>query len=365
MVENIIKDEKVHDISIISNPKEIMKYLFLGTSLPILPEFKEYIMNDLKVFNAKALFLEEMSEAQGFGEKTDAVEGMVLIYDDDGGDILYFGFFGVFDHSREKIETLLEALITHAKENGYKYIRGPINIPVTIFGWGFLLGGSKKDFHMRYNLNPPVYPELFQEKGFYTKIKEYECSMPILLVNPNRIPIKKEGKIVMATFDEFEYSNPGREGMMKIKKEFLDLFARNLPASAAITPKPENTFDNLVKFIFDNGAEWMMWIVRYKPTGKICAGGYIIPDIFLKDKNGELLGADLHAWVTDKEFRRRGLTVYQYAMTCQRAKKEKFPFHRGQGYLSVAMDNEANLTNVKKRMAGKVIGAKVILEKSL
>ncbi|MHA1696357.1 MAG: hypothetical protein ACTSUG_13905, partial [Candidatus Helarchaeota archaeon] len=289
----------------------------------------------------------------------------VLIYDDDGGDILYFGFFGVFDHAREKIEILLEALITHAKENGYKYIRGPINIPVTIFGWGFMLRGSKKDFHMRYNLNPPIYPELFWEKGFYTKIKEYECTMPIFLINPDRIPIKKDGKIVMAKFDEFEYSNPGREGMMEIKEEFLDLFARNLPDSAAITPKPENTFNNLVNFIFDHGKEFMMWIVRYKPTGKICAGGYIIPDIFLKDEKGEILGADLHAWVTDKEFRRRGLTVYQYAMTCQRAKKQKFPFHKGRGYLSVAADNKANFTNVKKRMAGKVIGAKVILEKEL
>ncbi len=349
-------------IRIITTPKQIIQHLFLGTSLPILPEFREYILKDLTLFGAKALIMENMEIHEEFGEETDNIEGISLIYDDGNKDLLYFGFFGVFDHSPIKIEYLLEALITYAKKEGYKYIRGPINIPVTIFGWGFLLRGSKKDFHMRYNLNPPIYPELFQEKGFYTKIKEYECAMPILLIYPNRIPIKKDGKIVMATFDEFEYSNPGRDGMMKIKEEFLDLFARNLPESAAITPKPENTFDNLVKFIFDHGKEWMMWIVRYKPTGKICAGGYIIPDIFLRDENGELFGADLHAWVVDEEFRRRGLTVYQYAMTFQGAKKEKFPFHRGQGYLSVAVDNEANLTNVKKRMAGKIIGAKVILE---
>ncbi|MHA1843147.1 MAG: hypothetical protein ACTSWE_02615 [Promethearchaeota archaeon] len=355
--------KKDYQIVLMENPKKFLQYIFLGTSIPILPEFREYILHDFKLFNANALILEEIRNEEDFGEETDNVEGIVLIYDDDGGDILYFGFFGVFDHSKDKINFLLDTLIDHAKKGGYTCIRGPINIPTVIFGWGFLTRGSKKTFHLRKNLNPPIYNDCFREKGFRVFVREKELFIPGLKVRPEHLKHlkKKEGnRWVPVDFSNFEYCNPGRDGMMEIKEEFLGLFARNLPESARITPNPSNSFDNLVKFIFHHGAEWMMWIVRYKPTGELAGGGYMIPDIFSKDKRG-VTAVDLHAWVVDEKFRRHYLSVYQYAHTYVHTQNRATPHYLRLGYSWVSETNPASLNALIKQGA-RIVGAKEIFE---
>jgi len=155
----------------ITDKEDIIRYLQLGTNYPIIPEFHKYILEDLKSYNAKAILLEKDINIVKFKEYTDKVVGIVLVYDDQG-DTLFFGYFGVYDHDKKKIEFLVDALIEYAKQNKYKNVRGPINIPTVIYGWGFMVEGSNKDLFIGCPINPPVYQNVFINKGFYIKFEE-------------------------------------------------------------------------------------------------------------------------------------------------------------------------------------------------
>ncbi len=123
---------------ILTESNDILKYLNLGISIPILPEFHKCILEDLKLYNAKAITLVKNIDDDYFGGKTDKIVGITVVYGD-GSDVLFFGCFRVYDHDAEKIEFLANSLLKYAKENGYNSIRGPINIPTVIFGWGFMV----------------------------------------------------------------------------------------------------------------------------------------------------------------------------------------------------------------------------------
>lgn len=350
-----------YSIRILNKPKDIIINLQLGTFIPLLPEFKSYVMKDLELFKAKALVLEEEMDTSEFGGDTYKIVGNVLIYDYDGKDILYFGFFGVFDHNTEKIRTLIDYLIQYAKDHGYQKIKGPINIPIVIFGWGFLVKGSQQGLHIRYPLNPPIYNELFHLKGFNAIIREVILSSPTIKVYPESIRKNVNGKKVPVDFSEFEYINPGRKGLMQLKYEFVDLLRRCLSDSATITPNPSNTYDDLVKFIHDFGAKWMMWILRHKLTKKLVGGGYVIPDIFDKDSKGNINGVNLETWVVDEEFRGKNLSIYQWAMTSLLSSDRHTPHNIKRGYAFVSEDNDPSKGALKK-VGAKIVGKKEIFE---
>ena len=145
---------------VIAKPKKIINYLHLGISLPILPAFEKYILRDLKAYHAKAIVLEKDLDDDTFRLKTDKSVGNVLVYED-GSDTLFFGFFGVYDHGQRKIELLCDALIAYGKSKGFARIRGPINVPTMIFGWGFMAEGSTKDLFIGSPINPPIYQKKF------------------------------------------------------------------------------------------------------------------------------------------------------------------------------------------------------------
>ena len=179
-------DIKSLKIKLIEDPSQIIKHLNKGTSIPILPEFHKYILNDLKVYNAKALALEEDIENDQL-VKIDKIIGITLVYND-GSDTLFFGFFNVYDHHPDKIKFLLEKLIEFAKKNNYKRIRGPINVPTMIFGWGFMVDGSSKDLFIGSPINPPIYQKLFLENRFKVLFQEDRYDMPALKMDPHKNP---------------------------------------------------------------------------------------------------------------------------------------------------------------------------------
>ena len=111
---------------IINNPLEIIKYLQIGISIPVWSEFYEFILHDLNFFNARSLIIYENGNPAGH----------VLLYDS-GREKLYFGYFGVINHKKKKIEFLIKKMLDFTRVNHYNSIRGPINIPTIIFGWGF------------------------------------------------------------------------------------------------------------------------------------------------------------------------------------------------------------------------------------
>ena len=83
--------------------------------------------------------------------------------------------------------------------------------------------------------------------------------MPALRMDPHKVEKLinlgiNSGNYKENIFDtgdyEYEYINPGKEGMIKVKEEFLELNANFMPPSAQITPKKSSGFDSLVDFIF-------------------------------------------------------------------------------------------------------------------
>ncbi len=354
---------------LLEQPDDILKHLHKGTSIPVLPEFHKYILRELEIYKAKAIVIEEKPKHDYFGKMSDPIVGIVVVYDD-GSDTLFFGFCNVYDHNPEKIGMIVNALIEYAKEHGYAQVRGPINIPVYIYGWGFMAEGSNKNLFIGSPINPPVYQEIFLEKGFEVLFQEDRYEMAAMRMNPHTLPKLigmgiNTGNWQKDPFDTgdypYEYINPGKEGMLKIIDEYAELFANYMPPSARITPKVEQNVESHINFIFEQGAEWMMWIVRYKPTGEIVACGYVIPNVFSKNKKKELDSLSFHAWVVHPEHRRSYLAMIMYGFTSLKAIDRKTPHYIRWGTWPVGADNEANGAAARK-MGGKKDRSHLILQ---
>jgi hypothetical protein len=323
-------------IDYLTDPNEILRVLQISINIPILPKFHKYIIGDIKGFNAKSIILKKEIKNEIFKEEIDKIIGNVLIYHDDE-DILFFGFFGVYDHDPNKIEYLLDELIKYAKKKKFKYIRGPINIPTVIFGWGFMVEGSFKDLFITLPVNPPVYQKVFLRKGFYIKFRELHFQGPAWKLNPYNLK--------NYDFSDYEYVNPGKEGIYEVKDEFIRLHMENLPRDSQITPNAPRNFDNIVNFIFENGEPWMVWVVYYKPTRKIIACGYAIPNPFSLDKKGRIDTVSFHSWVIQPKHRGRGLTLFMYGECSQRGMPPKGSIRKGGG--PVGSSNISNIGAAK------------------
>jgi len=121
-------------VELVENPTDILEFLQLGINIPVREEFYDFILHDLTIYRAKSLILKDNNK----------VVAHTLAYDD-GGEVLFFGFFGAINHKEKYIEYLLEELIKYAQKHQYKTIRGPINPPTFIFGYGFMTEDSLND----------------------------------------------------------------------------------------------------------------------------------------------------------------------------------------------------------------------------
>lgn len=363
---------KQFNTMIIEKPQEILAQLHKGISIPLLPEYHKYIKRDLKAYHAKAIVLEEQMDTEIFGKKTDPITGMSLVYED-GSDILYFGFFNVLDHNRKKIKCLIKRIVDYARERGFIEIRGPINVPTQIFGWGFMVEGSKKDLFIGSPINPPKYQRIFMRHGFQVLFQEDRYDMPALKMDPHKNKKLIEmginnGDYKDDPFDSgdypYQFYNLDKQGMMELKDEYLELFTDYMPPSARITPKSSHAYDTLVDFIFEFGAEWMMWVVREKATEKMVACGYVIPDPYHLNRKGELNSISFHAWVVHPEHRRNYLAMIMYGFTSLRGKDRKTSHYIIRGSWPVGAENIANGSAARK-MGGKKDRSHLILQYKL
>jgi len=330
-------------IKFLNISNEIIKYLQLGTNIPIWHEFHKYILNDLKYFQAKSMLLQEDGNPIGH----------ILIYDE-GGNTLYFGYFGVINHDADKIAFIIDKLLKYAKKNNYKLIRGPINIPAIIFGWGFMKEGSEESLYIGKPVNPPIYQDSFLKKGFFIKHEDKTwMGAPYPRINP--------WKIKKYDFDDYEYFNPvDIDDFLKLKSEFLRIHAENLPSSSQITPNVAGVVDNYIEFIFHYGYNFMIFFVRYKPTSKIVACGSYLPNPFRKNDNGNYDSCVLYSWAVEPEHRRKGLVMLMYGATSLQLWKEKFRYASG----PVPADNVAN-TAMAYKLGGINSRIHLILEYKL
>lgn len=291
---------------VLTDSSEILTYLQLGTSIPILPNLSKYIINDLEYFKASSILLLEGGNPAG----------QVLIYDDER-ETLFFGYFGVLNHNSVKINFLIDELIKYAKEKEYKFIRGPINIPVIIYGWGFMKEGSLENLFIGKPVNPPIYPNTFLKKKFYVKSEQVTWL-------GSRMPRFDPWKLKKYDFSDYEYFYPNDiTDFKKYKTEFLRIHAENLPSSAQITPNVSGVFDSYADFVFRYGFNFMIFFVKFKPTEKIVACGAYLPNPFRKDSKGNYDSCVIYTWAVEPKHRRKGLGMLMYGATSQLLWKHK------------------------------------------
>ncbi len=322
------------------NIGKILNNLQIGIKIPILPEFNKYIYETFMNYNVKALLMQENKQ----------VVGITILFSDN--EILFFGFFGILNHSKDKIQFLTNTLIEFAREKEYKLIRGPVNIPIIIFGFGFMEEGSNKQIWIGKPINPPLYQKILLKNGFYVKYVE-----DTYLAKLNRFDLEK----LQLNFDEFEYINVNRETLKKYLPRMIELHMNNMPDYSQITPNTPENVKTLFDYIFDHGKSYMVWVVKYKPTNKIVATGHMAPNPFMKDKNGNLNSVSFEHLVVDKEYQGKGIAVFIYSKTMELAidpKGNGLKFATG----SYGKDNKKIISYIKNYMDGKLERRHVILE---
>ncbi|MFX0058238.1 MAG: hypothetical protein ACFE85_11905 [Candidatus Hodarchaeota archaeon] len=341
-------------VEIIDDPNIILKYLHLGINIPILHQFHKYIIGAFNAYKAKGLFLYENIDDTFFKRMTDKVAGISLIYSD-GRETLFFGFCGVYDHDKKKIQVLVEEIIKYAKMHNFKYIRGPVNIPAMIFGWGFMVPGSSKKLFIGCPINPPVYQLTFLENQFYIKFEEDRYDVIVIKLNPFKLK-GKNGKI-QYDFSEYEYHNPKKEEIPQIIDDFINLHIKYMPPSAQISPQHRYNAEAHHDFIHNFGTESMIWTVYYKPKNEMVACGFIIPNPFSRDNKGRINSASFHDWVVHPDHRNRGLAMFMYGCTSKKVYSEGLRW----GSWPVGADNIANAA-VAIKMGGLRDRRHLILE---
>jgi len=295
-------------IELKDNPQDILKYLQFGINIPVLKEFHKYILSDLNNFHTISIVLKEDEE----------VIGHTLIYDDEKN-ILYFGFFRIKDHNEKYIRVLLNFVIKYAKEHHFKYIRGPINIPTFIYGWGFMEDGSLKSSFITKPVNPPVYQEIFLQNGFYVKSKQetWEGTMPLF----------SDEDIENYDFREYEIYQPKDwNEILSHKMTILLLSAQNLSSESQVTPNPQDFFDNIFRFVKNYGDLFMLNLIKYKPTGKFVGCFISLPNPLRKNNEGKLDSIIVYSITINKEHRRKGLSMLVFKDFLEKAYKKQIRY---------------------------------------
>jgi len=259
--------------------------------MPVWPEFYSYILHDLKAFQTKSFLLKEEGN----------ITGHVMVFHEDE-EILYFGFFGVINDEQEKIDFLLNKLIDYGKQHKFYKIVGPINIPIIIYGWGFLEKGSVANIFVGKPTNLPIYQEMFFQEGFKVKTKELTLEGPV----------KKLNAKILNNFDSqnYEMFQPKSwEEVLNFKPKFF-ILNTNLPRDSVITPGTQHLYENYVKFIKQYGDLFMIIFLKYKITGDIVGCFFSIPNPFRKNKSDIYDSFEAFIILLEKEHQGKGLGWY-------------------------------------------------------
>ncbi len=329
-------------IRFLTDKIDILKYLQIGISIPIWQELHKYILKDLEFYQTRSILLLEDGNPVG----------NALIYNDKS-DVLYFGYFGVLNHEENKILKLMDEIVKYARKNSFKIIRGPINIPGIIYGWGFMKEGSLGNLFSGNPINPPIYQNLFLKNGFFIKNEQNTWEGFLPRINP--------WKLKAYDFSDYEYFNPKDiDDFKKYKDIFLKIQEENLPSSARITPSIANVMDNYIEYIFEFGYNFMIFFVRYKPTDEIVACGNYLPNPFRKDNMGNYDSCITYTWAVIPEHRRKGLTMLMYGATSLQAWKKKIRY--GGGPMGSNIKTNAGMA---KKIGGKIGRTHLILEREL
>ena len=327
---------------IIKDYNEILSFMQIGTRIPLWPEFHKYIIFDLKYFKAKSILLLESGN----------ILGHVLVFP--GIDnYLNFGYFGEISHSNDKISILIDQLIEYAKENNFKGVRGPVNIPIIIFGYGFMVEGSKTNLFIGRAVDSPNYLNLFYKSGFemVNKFITWERDQ-LLRFNP-----RKSKKY---NFDNYQLEFPENldDFNENYKVPFLKLHAENLPLSASVTPNAAGVIDNYSDFVFKYGFNFMIFFIRDISKEKLIACGAYIPNPLRRNEKGKYDSIYLYTWVVDNYYRRKGIAYLMYGEITEILWQNNIVYGSGM----ISNQNKANTEFAIKRLGAHQTRTHVLLD---
>lgn len=301
------------NFQIIEDPKEIFRFMTWDNMIPAHWEgFPNVINFDLKYFGAKSFIIFKHSQ----------ILGHLLIFNDNSK-ILYFGH--VFASSKANLEYLVEKLLEYAKENGYQNIKGPINIPTVIYGWGFMESGSDTSLFIGKPINPSFYQATFLEKDFMIH-STHDTWEGYLKINPDLFK-----KINLSNY-EFEFCSTW-EQVRKMKQIFLDLCDSNLSENSRITPDIGGVFNNYLEFISKYGEPFMFLFVKSLEDDEYIGCMNCIPNPFRKDDIGNLDSFVAFTIAVNKKHRNKGLGLYMGYKMAEMAN------YRNYNYISVPFDS--------------------------
>jgi len=213
--------------------------------------------------------------------------------------------------------------------------------------------GSDTSLFLGKPVNPPLYQEIFLEKGFTVINEQWTWEGPTPRVDPY--------KVKYYDYSDYELFFPtNREHLMELKEVFLELHGKNLPKSARLNPNPAMVYENFADFIITYGHWFMVNFVKYIPTGKIVACASYFPNPFSKDEKGKYNSFVGYSWVVEPEHRKNGLVLLMAGVTGGRALEHGITHSSG----VVAADNVRN-SKVAKSLGLSHTRTHLLLEMTL
>ena len=291
----------------LGSPKRIINYLQIGTNIPVWKEFHKYIIHDLKFFNANSWLIKQQGN----------IIGHILIYEYE--DTLYFGYLNILDNDTEKIQFIIDELKTYAKKEDLKFIKGPINVPTIIFGWGFLEKGSEMDLFLGKPINPPIYQEKFIQNDFIIVNKQNSWEGELRNFPKNLLKNYK--------FQGYDIILPKNwEEFLIYKENFKRLTSKNLKKNSIVTPGTSYLFDNYLNFAMEYGSPILTIFLRENKKNKIIGCLACINNPFRKNKNGIYDSFFPISFAVNKKHRGKGLAFLMFQKIVEKARSNNMNY---------------------------------------
>lgn len=246
----------------------------------------------------------------------------------------FFGFFECID-DQNVANKLFDTAKNWLKEKGISTMRGPAN-PSVNDEYGLLIEGFDKSPVVMMPYNPPYYPLLLENAGFY-KIKDlYSYYLDHDIFNKEKIErvinlIKEKNRISVRTINMKDFNNE----VKIIEKIYNDAWQYNWGA-VKMTEDEFNTLAKSLKSIVDPELV-LIGEVNNQPVGfalslpdiniilKRNKGGHLIPAIYRMMLNKKQIdGIRIIALGVQKEYQKSGLAGFLFYETAIRALKNGY-----------------------------------------
>lgn len=207
-------------------------------------------------------------------------------------------------HTPEIISYLLITIENYVKEQGYSHLRGPINFPSILGGWGLHLEGESLEDLIEIPRSTPILKDILTSCGFQCEAKYYM--------------IEYQGdRNLSETFEwvSFEFISwpiPKLLGHPEILKQLQALiqanFSNRLPDTSA-----ENQMETIIRYLaaVDHGEDFYV-IVRNKATQEIAGLCVDIPNMFEVWRGKPMTMTNINSLIIAPNYRSKAFSHFIY-----------------------------------------------------